>query len=199
MGLRLDFKFGFSRLLSFKQLSKGADVKVDLGGGDNITAKHTAPAGDDSQPLPGDRPMLVPGAAEGSQNVGGYVDDKNPLIAAAGEKRLYSRDADGNIKAVFWLKNDGQVILMNDLGMLVIGTDGTITANGATIDVAGNIICTTLTTTGITVTGVAGTVSAAVMSITTSLVAAGKQLVGHSHAQGNDSAGNSQVNTGSNL
>jgi len=201
MGLN-DLVFGFSRLKSFTQLGKGADVKVDTGGGDNITAKHTAPPGDDSQPLPGDRPALTPGSAEGTANVVGYVDDKNPLIALAGEKRIYSRDADGNIVAITWLKNDGTILFMNGASMTTHAPDGTVTTtngagtytllasgtinlNGVTIDPSGNIITPTTITAA---TATAGTVVASA-----SLTVAGKEQAGHLHLPGAYNIGGTPV------
>jgi hypothetical protein len=47
-----------AKLLSFVRVERNGakinDVKVDPGGGPNITAEHFAPIGDDAHPLPGD-------------------------------------------------------------------------------------------------------------------------------------------------
>lgn len=88
-----------------------ADVAIDPGGGANITAQHFGPAGDDAQPLPGDFVAAIDGTGSGAQTAVAYLDPANAGQAAAGEKRIYSRDGNGVPIAVVWLKADGTIEL----------------------------------------------------------------------------------------
>lgn len=115
------------------------DIKADPGGGDNITAQHFATAGDDSHPLPGDSVVMVPEGGSGTEVAVGYLDPKNEPEAQAGERRLYSRDEDGAIQAVIWLKNDGSILIDNGSGTVELAAGGDVTINGVTIDTSGNI------------------------------------------------------------
>jgi len=140
-------KFGFATVLSFARRvingQNAADVKANPGGGANITGRHLGAPGDGSPPLPGDLAALLPLAAEGAQAIAGYIDPANAGAAAPGERRFYSRDASGAIVATIWLRNDGQISILNAVGLFVIDAAGSITlTNGAgtfTIDPAGNV------------------------------------------------------------
>lgn len=210
-----------ARLLSFVRVirngAKVSDVKVDPGGGANITAQHFAPSGDDSHPLPIDFVIIEDVEGTGRESVVGYVDPVSEPKALPGDKRIYARDENGVTVVEIWLKNTGEALISNDNGSVTLRPDGsTVTTtpggtfdakadgsikgdngsgsfelqaagdflvNGVTIDVNGNI------TTSATITG--NTVAA-----TTSLTVAGKEMDQHTHAQGNDSNGDTQVNTG---
>ncbi len=116
------------------------DVKVDPGGGANVTAHHFAPVGDDSPPLVGDIAVLVAMPRTGSEAVVGYLDPINIPLAQAGEKRTIARDQTTGITVVeLWLKNDGSALLSNALGSIALLTDGSVNINGVTIDAAGNV------------------------------------------------------------
>ena len=220
-----------AKLLSFTRTVKNetnvSDVKIDQGGGDNITAEHFAPPGDDSFPLPGDYVLGVDVPRNGSKVAAGYVDPINTPVAVEGEKRVYARNpADGSPVNQVWLKNDGSVLVSNDNGSVLLRADGgsivttpastfdcdaggsikgdngsgafeltpggTMDINGATIDPSGNIVSpgTIAAATSVSAPLIAATGGSA------SLTVAGKEMSGHTHAQGNDSAGDSQVNTG---
>ena len=66
-----------AKLLSFLRTSRNeakiSDVKVDPGGGPNITAEHFAAAGDDSHPLPGDYVALNTDSGSGRESAIGYL------------------------------------------------------------------------------------------------------------------------------
>lgn len=115
-------------LLSFKRvLSNGAkvsDVKVDTGGGDILTAHHTAPPGDDSFPLPDDQLALVRIPRSGRVVVIGYVEPDALQKATAGDKRIYARSSDRLEVIELWLKNDGTGLLSNDNGSFTLRPDG---------------------------------------------------------------------------
>lgn len=87
------------------------DVKLDEGGEDTSTAELYQPAGFDSNPLLDDLvvAMRVPG--KDRFVVVGYLDPVNEPTTEAGETRLYSRDADGNVVATVLLNIDGFVNL----------------------------------------------------------------------------------------
>jgi len=150
--------------------SVGAKVNeavVDPGGGANLTAEVFQPAGDDAQPLPTDYAILLEFLRTGSVGVVGYADPLNVHISEEGEKRIYSRDSAGAIKAEVYLKKDGVIEAKNANGTIKIFTDGQIkvsNANGSIdmvaagditingdiqIDTSGNISMTgDITTTG---------------------------------------------------
>lgn len=134
-----------AKLLSFARTTTDedahvSDVKVDPGGGANVTAQHFGPPGDDAVPLPDDFVACVPSGGSGTEAAVGYIDPKNEPQAAAGEKRVYSRDSNGDVKAVVWLKNDGSLVIENGSGTIEMAAGGDVTINGVTIDTNGNVI-----------------------------------------------------------
>lgn len=182
-----------------------SDVKVNLGGGENITPEHYANAGDDSYPLLTDYAYGSNIPRTGTGVVTGYLDPINTPKALSGDKRIYSRDSAGAGVSEVWLKNTGEILVSNDNGNITLRADGsikgdngsgffelktsgTVDINGVTIDPAGNINSpsTIIATTS---------VSAPLLAAASSLTVSGKEMSGHTHAQGNDSNGDTQVNT----
>jgi hypothetical protein len=161
---------GLGKLLSFirgtRNDAKISDVKLDPGGGSNVTSEHFSAPGDDAHPLPGDYVVHVTVQRSGGSAVVGYLDPKNDQKAGAGEKRIYARDEDGVSIVELWLKNTGEATLANSNGYLTLNSDGEIEANGARITPDGDVI---------TATGVS--------------------LNNHPHSQGSDSNGDSEVDT----
>lgn len=159
-----------ARVLSFRRVTRNdakiSDVKVNPSGGDNLTVEHFADAGDDSHPLPTDYVHTEPQAGTGRASALGYADILNTPKAAAGEKRIYSREVNGSIVAEVWLKNDGEIETINALGYSKLRPDGVVEANGATIPLNGDVI-----------------------------TASGISLDNHTHAQGNDGGGDSEQET----
>ena len=97
-------------IADLKQFFRGEDgdaqvaySKGDLGGEDIVTAQHFQGSGMDSQPLPGDYMLLVPGPEAGTFIVAGYLDPANAGTARAGEVSLYVRDADGAVQGELYL------------------------------------------------------------------------------------------------
>lgn len=88
-----------------------SDVAADPGFGDNVTAQHSGPPGEDSHPLAGDQAIIVQADGAGRFVAVGYIDPLNQPLAAPGEKRLYSRDGDGATAAIVWLKSDAQAAI----------------------------------------------------------------------------------------
>jgi len=210
-----------SKLLSFIRLKRNGanitDVKVNPGGGANVTAEHFATPGDDAYPLLTDYVLLAPSTGTGRESAVGYLDPINTPKASEGDKRIYGRDTSGSNINEVWLKNDGSILISNDNGSMLLRSDGgsIVTApnasfdiaedgsikgvnnngsfelevggdfvvNGVTIDIAGNVTTP-------------ATVTAGIVAATTSLTVTGKEMGLHTHNQGNDSAGDTQVTTG---
>ena len=133
------------KVLSFLRLVRHdanvSDVKVDPGGGANITGHHFADLGDDSFPLETDLAITQEVSGTGREDVVGYLDPLNTPVAQPGDKRIYARDADsGEVVVEIWLKNDGSVTVSNDNGSLTLKVDGEIDANGATITTDGDVV-----------------------------------------------------------
>ena len=69
---------------------------------------HFSQSGDDSPPLPDDKAFIIK-----KDGTGNYIVMGNLMIsqgAKIGEKILYSRDSDGNIKSKLYLNNAGEFI-----------------------------------------------------------------------------------------
>lgn len=217
-----------AKLLSFTRVTRNGakitDVKIDPGGGPNVTAEDFRPAGDDAYPLTTDYALASSTPRSGGEAIVGYVDPINEPKAQPGDKRIYARDANSGADVnEVWLKNDGSVLLSNANGSVLLRPDGgTITTtpnstfdvaadgsikgdngsgsfelqaggdfvvNGATIDISGNI------TSPATITATTSVV-APTMTAASSLTVGGKEMSGHTHSQGTDSGGDTQVNTG---
>lgn len=206
------------RILSFVRAQRNgaqiSDVKTDPGGGPNVTAEHFAPAGDDAHPLPGDYVYGAPSPQRGRYAAVGYVDPANQSKAQPGEKRIYSRDSGGAQKAETWLKADGTVVSENDMGSTTLAPDGsfeaengngsmTLAADGSILgqnaagsfelQAGGNFVVNgvTITTTGQIITPTSGG-----QLVTPSAIINGVEAADHNHPQGNDSAGNTEQDTG---
>jgi hypothetical protein len=107
-----------------------AEVKVDAGDGDPTTHDHWQPAGDDAQPCVGDAVLLVDSPGSGEEEIVAYADVKNAGVVAAGERRLYGRNAGGTIVVSLHLKADGAAVLANAAGSITLGADGNVTITG---------------------------------------------------------------------
>ncbi|WNO24212.1 putative baseplate assembly protein [Acinetobacter phage Scuro] len=144
----------------------GKDVKVDRGSGDNVTAQHFGPSGDDSPPLAGDYAVLSNAAGTGRQSAVGYRDAKNAGEAAPGEKRLYARNSSGVVMATIWATGAGEISIFNNNGAFTLEPNGDVVINGVRISKTG------------------------VITLPNGVI-----LNTHLHAQPNDSAGNTEANT----
>jgi len=106
-----------TKLLSFLRTSKNgakySETKINKTAGDNITTEHFSDIGDDSFPLANDYVAIVEIPRTGGSIAVGYIDPKNAQKSNAGDKRIYSRDSNGNEIAQIWLKNDGTIISEN--------------------------------------------------------------------------------------
>lgn len=199
-----------TKILSFVRGEKGSakvtDVEVEKGGGDVRTAQHFSAPGDDSFPCDDDYVLIASVPRSGAQAANGYLDPNTTPKAQKGDKRIYGRDSAGSEVNQVWLKNDGSLLISNDnvaitiaaagsvrgenaAGSFEMGAGGIFTVNDVvTIDTSGNIVTPGTITAG-------GVVTAPTVAAATSLTVAGKEMSGHTHSQGNDSRGDSQVNT----
>ena len=187
------------RVLSFirveRNTAKISDVQIDTGGGPNVTAEHFAPAGDDAFPLKTDYAVSQSVQQTGRKAVVGYVDPLNTPKALEGEKRIYGRDKDtGAVVVEVWLKNDGEAVISNDNGSVVLRPDGGIIATTpeSTFDAAADGSITGQNSSGVfkletggdfVVNGVTIAANGDV-TIPSSLVLAGKEIAGHVHLAG---------------
>jgi hypothetical protein len=105
-----------AKVVSFERRGAEEDVVVDTGGGALVTAAHLGGAGEDSPPLPGDVASLDDSSGTGNQQVTGYHDPLNTGKADDGEKRIYGRNAAGEVVAEVWLKGDGTVLVQGKIG-----------------------------------------------------------------------------------
>lgn len=185
-----------AKLKSFRRSQRNgayvSDAKVDLGGSYSITPEHFSAPGDDSYPLPGDYVASVPVEQTGRAVAVGYLDPANAPQAAVGEKRIYSRNSDGDVVAEVWLLNTGEVRVVNENGQVTLGPDGSILGDNGLgtfeLEAGGDFVVN-----GVTIAANGD------VTIPNSLTLNGKEIAEHTHSQGNDSDGDSQQDTGPNL
>lgn len=189
------------KLLSFvRTLTHGAhvsNVKLDPGGGANITSQNFQDAGGDAFPLTTDYTAGVDLKRQGVAVVVGYIDPINEPKSLEGEKRIYARDiATGLVIAEVWIKNDGEVTTFNANGSNTLRPDGgsvTTTplstfdsdADGSIAGVNGNGAFELETGGDFVVNGVtidtAGKITSPTSISAPSIVANSKELAGHTH------------------
>jgi hypothetical protein len=87
------------------------DVQVDAGAGDTTTAELYQAPGEDSLPMAGDTALLQEAPGSGVKAVVGFDDPNNAGTAEPGERRGYSRQADGTPAAEYHLKANGDVVI----------------------------------------------------------------------------------------
>jgi hypothetical protein len=123
--------------------AQAPEVKIDRGGNDALTAHHFAAPGDDAPPLPGDVAYLGDDAGAGAVQSLAYQDPKTAGVAAAGERRIYSRSGPGVVAGELWLKADGTLVAKNASGSLELMPDGSLRLGNAlgelAVDAAGSV------------------------------------------------------------
>lgn len=90
----------------------------------NQLCEQLAPCGDDSPALPEDRCLMIPIEGTGNYVVAAILNKSQG--AEPGDKLIYSRDSDGNVKAKIWIHNDGSMEI-----------DGDVKITGETCEIAG--------------------------------------------------------------
>ncbi len=109
---------------TFRNNANISDVKVNPGGGANLTCENVSPAGDDAHPLLTDFAVIVPVPRSGGYVAIGYVDPLNVQKALPGDKRIFARNSSGDVVVELWLKNDGSATLLNSNGSATLKPDG---------------------------------------------------------------------------
>lgn len=202
-----------ARVLSFVRVVRKdaniSDVKVDTGGGPNVTPEHFAPPGDDSFPLDTDYATGHNVQQTGRVAVTGYIDPKNTPKALKGDKRIYARDENtGAVVVEMWLKNTGEAIVSNSNGSVTLRPDGStiVTTPGSTFDAKADGSIKGDNGSGsfeleaggdFVVNGVTIAANGDV-TIPNSLNLNSKEIAEHGHPQANDSGGNTEQDTGPN-
>ena len=88
---------------------------------ERIQSPLYAPSGDDSPPLPEDRVLLIKIDGSGKNIVAGVLSESQG--AEPGEKKLYSRDNNGDAQAIIYLKSDGTIEINGNADFAVSHTD----------------------------------------------------------------------------
>jgi len=180
-----------SKVLSYTRIAdrfgaKASDVKHDPGGGANETGEHFQAANQDAVPLPGDYLLTVSVQRTGGEVVVGFIDPNQEQTAEPGEYRAYARDGDGAQVVQLHLKKDGTAVLNNAEVTVEMKPSGEVNTQNASgfykllasgvVDINGFII----NTDGSAESPVS--VTAPAIDGTSSVQAAGKELVDHTHA-----------------
>lgn len=185
-----------AKVLSFVRAIRGtanvSDVKIDPGGGANVTPEHFSAPGDDSFPLTTDYVVTEDVPRTGGEAAVGYVDPINTPKAREGDKRIYARDpVTGATVIDLWLKSDGSGTLENSNGVSTLAADGSQTGSNASgsfaLQANGDFVVN-----GVTIA------ADGKVTIPASLTLNGKEIAEHDHSQDADSAGDTQVDTGPN-
>lgn len=110
-------------------------VRSSLGANQVRVGVLAQPSGEDSVPLSTDKMILVPTERAGIYAAVAAVDTGNDPLALPGEKRLYARNASGEVVAYLWLRNDGRMGLVNEHGVdiSVMGDSLSLTAPGGVV------------------------------------------------------------------
>ncbi len=176
-------------------------INMNLGGSYDNECEHAQPLGSDSRPLANDDGITTQTGGVGRHTALGFFDYGNK-VANPGEKRIYGRDADGNVTSHVYLMNDGTIKIEND------GVSYTLKPSGETIETNGSGTKTMQPDGTVNINGFIinpdGSVSSPVSMtapdaiFANSLLAGAKQIIGHNHDQGPDSAGNTEQPTGVN-
>jgi len=154
-----------------------ADIKGDLGGGENRTAQHFQPANMASVPLVSDTAALLPVPGAGRLVAVAFNDPGAPDDLQPGEAMVYARNSSGARVVSVKLSQDGSCSIGNANGGIVIEAGGNVAINGFIIDLGGNS-----DTPG---SGEFGP----------SLTVDGKDINGHTHTQPNDTGVDTEVPT----
>lgn len=91
----------------FDNLKRRIIKVLRFGKSDVQTSKEIGPFGIDSNPLEGMYAIHAETGTKGKTVIIGYI--KPDQLAAVGEMRMYSTDANGALKTYTWLKNDGTI------------------------------------------------------------------------------------------
>lgn len=190
-------------------------ASVEEFAGDQRTVQVFGPCNEDFAPPENCKTIDISlGRGRGLLVSAAYHNQQVPPVAVHGERRLYSTNQAGDtVMAEVFLKQHGTILIDNDNASLTIDPSGlveiknakvTITADPSgllTIETDGNTEITSLKTiinNDVEIVGtlnVTTSVTAPTVAATTSLTIKGKEMDDHRHAQGNDSDGDTEVDT----
>lgn len=133
------------RLVDFITRSRGGqqygEATARSIGDTTLTAQHFGAPGEDARPLPGDSVIMVQGPTSGSRAAVGYAAAGEQRQAAAGERRTFARNAQGETVSQIWQYADGRVVITNQGGGAISMTPGgEVTINGVRITTAGDVV-----------------------------------------------------------
>lgn len=110
---------------------------------DSKYCEQFAPSGDDSPPLPEDRVFISEVEGTGNAISAGVMSKSQG--AKPGEKILYARDGNGEVKAKIHLKNDGSILVEGEKdaelqikGNISITVDGNCDLNASQVTITAN-------------------------------------------------------------
>lgn len=137
--------------------------------GDQRTVQVFGPCNEDFAPPENCKTFNIPlGRGRGFLISVAYHNQNIAPVAVHGERRIYSTNQAGDtVMAEVFLKQDGTVLIKNSSGEIELQSSGLIKANDAEIKTDGDIVTSD-----------------------------GKSLRNHIHPQGNDSDGDTEVDTG---
>lgn len=174
------------KILSFTRVNRNnaklSDVKVDVGGGEIITAEYSHSPNSESFPLVDDYAVLEKVPRTGGYVVVSFIETDAVQKVALGERRLYARSGRDEICQI-WLKNDGSILADNASGSFELKPTGAISGVNSSgyfeLEALGDFVANgaKITTSGDVVTS------------------DGVSLRNHPHSQGQDSDGDAQQNT----
>lgn len=110
--------------------AKIAEVDVDLGGNDIITADVYGDSGSDAPPVSGDYAAVMAGPGTGEWVAVAFTDTRRAGTGAQGERVTVARDADGVVVSTVTQAADGSARVENDNGYMELKADGQADING---------------------------------------------------------------------
>lgn len=102
---------------SFDKLKRRIVKFLRMGRSDNRECIQIAPFGTDSNPIKGMKAVYIKTSLNGDSFLIGYLNVDQ--LAAPGEHRTYSTDADGNLKSYVWLHDDGTADILGNTDNMV--------------------------------------------------------------------------------
>jgi len=167
--------------------------------GDQRTVQIFGPCNEDFAPPENCKTLNIPlGRGRGFLVSVAYHNQKIAPVAIHGERRLYSTNQAGDtIMTEVFLKQDGTLLIKNDNASIAItpaGAINIISTGNTEITSAKTIINNDIDIIGSL--SVSTKIDSPIIDAATSLIVNSKEMSGHTHPQGVDSASDVQQNTG---
>lgn len=175
-------------------------VKYDPGGRELLQGQLFNDSGVDAPALNNDSIASISVQGTGKTVVVGSVDTKNPSVALQGERRTYSRSLDGTIVVTQYMRRDGSISVINDVGSYQLNADGSVVIQNDAGSYQLNADGSTLIQNGVGSFELQASGECLIngAKITTGgdvITANGVSLNNHPHNQPNDSGGNTEQPT----